>query len=1708
MEKLTNVEKEARKESANAYCNAEKKKKRAGVSQDLIDIACTYNGESSTLGKKMQADLASGRYKKPSDFVKAELSGLFGTLIPKSLMPSFLYEVDNVREYPFTEGWYRRTFRSERYDLYVDKICTIMRQYTEPECDAPYPDYLTGKVSKEQMDCFYVYYMAHNEYDIAYNIDMGDAATIRYITDVLSGGMPDEITRAMVHAVFMSNNHELHELAGKLLLAAKLQEGLRQAICETCDMGRLDAFRYMIGIIADNDLLRFSAVKRAVGTWTGLMPDGCKDLDRITGKTLSLIMECLDDTNVRRAALQSDDVMKVFLAVWAESVHDADAAVETLKSIAAHGTHPQVMAAAYFVRELFSKTYKSEAAKAFVTAHSGEPDVLALSLPNLFSERVFRSTIERDGAEAVLLRQFTGRQEAEALYGKLKETLSQMPKKAMEFSPCVFPWNAEKITKGDIIRALVVIAAVLEDDSKKDELCPLLADIDTATYSKSAEVELLLSDLKTETQRDTAVAELGGKESFARESAYKIVSKMELNEKQYLMIEEMLRFKASDIRERVIGLLMKMDDDGLYRCTERLISDKKEEKRAAGLDIIMQAGKDENRKALFERCLPLTDLITEPTTKEQILIDQLRSAADSSGQEAVEGHGFYTSEDHYEPVLDKEYLAECINTFKKYFPASELFGDGKAKPDTRFREVLKALDDLIEEHRNDEFQAWNGDTKLLGGTGVRITFGFGEIATVAFPELWEAFYEKHLANDSVLLLRSAFAMFGWRDEKEYKEFFNEPVFRLYGREFADIPVLAHKLQVEDVLTYLFRNKLDSSELQKTGFAVMYGLWELASDTKFFVAVPSTENKYWRQTYQYPENGKICSVEGSLYCLLHDERISVMKYKALQYGKEQFANVFALTHMLCERLGTYLFGGAGRQYNQYYTRYYEDLPEACYIRAAYEGIISEAFMYRHFFEECPALYDTVETLCGIIRRYRDIESGLKRYIYGKEARALSDLLGEEKPQITDENLPCVEYAAGIYEKLINLILDSELRRGDSATEFTPVIGKVSRIYGADRFVQILSALGRDTLERSGGYYTEMSKRSSLSHLLSVCVPREGDNAEKLRVLIKGTDITDKRLVEAALYSNSWIPVVGEYLGWEGFESACYYFISHMNERFSDQQKALFAKYTPITTEELNDGAFDIDWFRETLDTIGEKRFDMIYDAAKYITDGAKHTRARKYADAVRGKLALSDAEKQIHEKRNKDTLMASALIPFAGDEDVLYRYKLYMQFRKESKQFGAQRKASENVAVDMALRNLAENAGFTDVTRLTMRMETMMFDEIRQLTEPQALDDIFLNLVIDEQGQCDIACTKGGKELKSIPAKYKKSELVLSLSETKKELNEQYRRTRLMFEQAMEDMTAFTAGELDALTGNPVVAPIVKNLVFTDGGKSGMLNGPALISANGESRPVSADAQLRVAHPYDLYAEGSWKDWQKHLFDQKIVQPFRQVFRELYVKTQDELGTKTSLRNAGNQIQPQKTVACLKSRRWVADVEDGLQKVYYKQNIIARIYALADWFSPADIEAPTLEWVDFFNRKNGEQMKIDDIPDILFSEVMRDVDLAVSVAHAGGVDPEASHSTVELRRAVCEFTLPLFGLTNVTFEKNHALITGELADYAIHLGSGVVHIQGGPMINVLPIHSQHRGRLFLPFVDDDPKTAQIISEILLFAEDKKIADPFILQQIRG
>ena len=49
---------------------------------------------------------------------------------------------------------------------------------------------------------------------------------------------------------------------------------------------------------------------------------------------------------------------------------------------------------------------------------------------------------------------------------------------------------------------------------------------------------------------------------------------------------------------------------------------------------------------------------------------------------------------------------------------------------------------------------------------------------------------------------------------------------------------------------------------------------------------------------------------------------------------------------------------------------------------------------------------------------------------------------------------------------------------------------------------------------------------------------------------------------------------------------------------------------------------------------------------------------------------------------------------------------------------------------------------------------------------------------------------------------------------------------------------------------------------------------------------------------------------------------------------------------------------------------------------------------------------------------------MFSEVMRDLDLMVSVAHRGVVDPEPSASTIEMRPALTRETMGSLEIANV------------------------------------------------------------------------------------
>src|SRR5205814_680767 len=95
-----------------------------------------------------------------------------------------------------------------------------------------------------------------------------------------------------------------------------------------------------------------------------------------------------------------------------------------------------------------------------------------------------------------------------------------------------------------------------------------------------------------------------------------------------------------------------------------------------------------------------------------------------------------------------------------------------------------------------------------------------------------------------------------------------------------------------------------------------------------------------------------------------------------------------------------------------------------------------------------------------------------------------------------------------------------------------------------------------------------------------------------------------------------------------------------------------------------------------------------------------------------------------------------------------------------------------------------------------------------------------------------------------------------------------------------------------------------------------------------------------------------------------------------------------------------------TRNW--NTTDGIWKTFYDLKITANVWFKFGMGTPMDVEGWTLEGVEFRLQDALKPMPLDKVPPRVFSEVMRDLDLVVSVAHRGGVDPEASASTVDMR----------------------------------------------------------------------------------------------------
>jgi hypothetical protein len=593
-----------------------------------------------------------------------------------------------------------------------------------------------------------------------------------------------------------------------------------------------------------------------------------------------------------------------------------------------------------------------------------------------------------------------------------------------------------------------------------------------------------------------------------------------------------------------------------------------------------------------------------------------------------------------------------------------------------------------------------------------------------------------------------------------------------------------------------------------------------------------------------------------------------------------------------------------------------------------------------------------------------------------------------------------------------------------------------------------------------------------------------------------------------------------LGWPQFAEGVWWFIAHTRDTDAvgieeDAWTALISERTTLTLEELRTGAVDVAWFQRVYAALGPKRWQQLADSAKYASRANGYKRAQFLADVLRGKAKRSALIRDVRQKRLREAVRALGLLPLATgpgrERDLLERYRVLHEYLRYARQLGSMSREGAVRTAEIGIHNLARTAGYADPLRFQWALEAQEVADLAEGPVTVSLQGVDVSLALNAGGEPEVSALRDGKPLKAVPPALKKHAKVQELTERKSELKRQASRMRQALEQMMCRGDTFTGTELRQLFAHPVLAPLLERLVLLGDGIAGypISGGKALRDHAGKVEPVKKDEVLCLAHPHDLLRTKAWHRWQHDCFAAERVQPFKQVFRELYVVAAAEKADGTvSRRYAGQQINPRQAFALWGSRGWVVSEDAGVRRTFHDAGLTAWVTFLGGYFTPAEVEGLTLEGVSFARRGEDKPLPLGKVPTRLFSEVMRDLDLVVSVAHRGGVDPEASASTVDMRAALLRETCNLLQLDNVCVQGTHALIDGQLSKYSVHLGSAVTHRQPGGALCLVPVHAQHRGRLFLPFADDDPKTAEVISKVLLLARDGEIQDPGILEQLRS
>lgn len=294
--------------------------------------------------------------------------------------------------------------------------------------------------------------------------------------------------------------------------------------------------------------------------------------------------------------------------------------------------------------------------------------------------------------------------------------------------------------------------------------------------------------------------------------------------------------------------------------------------------------------------------------------------------------------------------------------------------------------------------------------------------------------------------------------------------------------------------------------------------------------------------------------------------------------------------------------------------------------------------------------------------------------------------------------------------------------------------------------------------------------------------------------------------------------------------------------------------------------------------------------------------------------------------------------------------------------------------------------------------------------------------------------------------------------------------------------------------------------------------------------------VRLWHPVRAGA-AEVAAWRDTIVESGLRQPFKQAFREVYRLTPAEEQTRVySNRFAGHILRYQQAHALMRARGWSAQYLGTWDGGY--ESDATKEFAAGAWrvsfrheLAGEAREFPVVhcstDQVRFARRveRRWETASLAEVPELVLSEAMRDVDLFVGVTSIAADETWADRGeegfrsywaaasfaplsgSAEIRRDVLARLLPRLRIgERCELTDRFLRVRGTRAVYRIHLGSANILME--PDDTYLCVVADRRpagARISLPF-DDDERLSLILSKAFLLAADDRITDRSILRQL--